>query len=245
MISEVAQLLRNPKVAPHPKLKAQILTQALPKILFKVNIYLKTACRTRLCESVLFGNLCLLVLESQHLTNFLAELQALTSLLIGIALRAMQKGNSWFADQVTQIELLDQAIADRLCERTLLSVLHQNSPLTVQVVALKSQLDHTFISFLLLQPTAKLQSNFVPVWLFKWLREGIVAASEEGLTQLNRAFELVDQCKLAYGGYSKLTALSLCTMHLKQLIAQSQGALNAKAIQVAEQRCLSIKLSEL
>jgi hypothetical protein len=119
-------------------------------------------------------------------------LQALTSLLTGIALRALQKGNSWFADQVTQIELIDQAIADRLCERTLLSVLHHASPLTVQVVALKSQLDHTFISFLLLQPTAKLQNNFVPVWLYKWLKEGIVVSSEEGLAQLNRAFELID-----------------------------------------------------
>ncbi len=82
-------------------------------------------------------------------------------------------------------------MADRLSEQTLLSLTNLSNPLVVQVIALRSNLNHQFVTYLLENPAAKLQPNFVPKWLHKWLQESIVETSERGLEQLKRAFNLI------------------------------------------------------
>ena len=70
MIQEVYALLTSAKVSANLKIKEKILSQVIPKVSHKVNTFVKLS---RTISEETFKHLCLILTESQNLTNFVPQ----------------------------------------------------------------------------------------------------------------------------------------------------------------------------
>ncbi len=106
ILTEIDALLRSQQCVVQPGLKPQILLKALPKLLTKLNLYLKLAITLNKLEFAFFKSLCRVLNEASVFLNnqqLIDDLKMLTRLIFTISMISQSTGDFRFKNELDTV----------------------------------------------------------------------------------------------------------------------------------------------